>query len=209
MRWIGPYVNRKNMPYFSSWDEKRLLEKPSSNEIAALDVEVIGITIINFLDQPNQISFEQLRHKIYEFFKLLNKFPQLEDNLIIKLIELIPKSSTDSFNHFFSDNTILASSGLIASCILIFKICNVLALDLTILMAVGLFLYGSSLAEKGYTLFSKCLNSEDKYSFNNSKIAEIRSKNRNLLMFPDISSTKDKLDIQPIGSSITFGKPSI
>lgn len=162
MRWIGPHINREIMPWISLEDESLSLEKKSSNNMEILDHEMVGIAIMQFLDCPNQNSFEQFNNEITG---LLSSSPRLEIDLINKIRELMPKSSTDLFNHFVNQNPIFSFASLLGSGALILKICNMLALDeITLLVAGGLILYGPSLAEQGFTLVSKYINSEDKNS---------------------------------------------
>ncbi|MBA2709873.1 MAG: hypothetical protein H0U57_04685 [Tatlockia sp.] len=209
LRWIGPYINREMSFFlFPSQDENELVDQPFSKGEPP-NTEKIGLSIINFLDSLNQNSFEELRNESFNFFESLKEFPQLKKNLIYELIKLTPETTTDSFNQIFNLYPISAYGGLFASGLFILTLCEMLApKEATYLIAAGLVLYGPSLAEKGYTLISKHFNHEDKVSFNNVKLAEIRSKNRNLFMFPIAENENNKKESILQGNNIlvTFGK---
>lgn len=196
MQWVGSYINTRHL----------ISEEESSlNNMKAYNVEKVGLAIIKFLDSPNENSFEQFSNKIFNLFKLFRR-QQLKIGSISKLFQLMPKSSADSFNHFFYQYPIFSLGSLFASGALIvtltLKIFTMLPEEAVFYLVIpGLFLYGPSLAEKGYTFILKCINSEDG-DFNNPKIAEIRSKYKNLLMFSD----KDSKSMRVVSPSFTFGK---
>jgi len=201
MRWIGTDINyEKSLPFLLTREADRFLEVKSLNNTNQLDFDKIGTSIIHFLDCPNQYSFEQFGNVMTEIF---SHCPRLGADSRNKIFELMPLSSTHLFNRFLGEHPIFS----FFSGIMIIKMLNMLSLNgIVLLLVYGSPLYSPSLAEKGFAFLSKCVNGEDRDGFNSLALAEIRKKNKGLLLFSD-SGEMDESEVafKPInhhGSSV-------